>query len=106
MTLQEQELAAVFAQLTGEAARDPLDTQSLLAALAESGRRLFGAWGAVVQYAPGGKSAVQFDGTDAGLRILVEAAVGWSEGPGYDARITGCALIDVDVTTRPTRARW
>ncbi|MFI6872330.1 ANTAR domain-containing protein [Streptomyces sp. NPDC050400] len=106
MTLQEQELAAVFARLTGEAARDPLDTQALLAALVESGRRLFGARGAIVQYTPGGAAAIQTDGTDGALQALAADAVGWREGPGHDARTTGCALIDVDVTTRPTQVRW
>ncbi|MFJ8824988.1 ANTAR domain-containing protein [Streptomyces sp. NPDC102467] len=106
MTLQEQELAAVFAHLTEEAARDPLDTQTLLATLVEGGRRLFDALGATVQYSPGGNSAIQTDGTDDALRALAAEAAGWQEGPGYDVRTTGCALIDVDVTIQPTRARW
>ncbi|MFJ9036199.1 ANTAR domain-containing protein [Streptomyces sp. NPDC102406] len=105
MTLQEQELAAVFAELAGTAARDPLDTQNLLATLVEGGRRLFDAPGAIVQYAPNG-SAVQTDGTDPGMRALAADAATWGEGPGHDVRTTGCALIDVDVTTQPTRARW
>ncbi|GAA2312882.1 GAF and ANTAR domain-containing protein [Streptomyces kunmingensis] len=105
MTLQEQELAAVFAHLAGAAARDPLDTQTLLATLVEGGRRLFDAPGAIVHYAPG-RSAGYTDGTDAALRALASDAVDWREGPGYDVRTTGCALIDVDVTTQPTRARW
>ncbi|MEV1018767.1 GAF and ANTAR domain-containing protein [Streptomyces sp. NPDC050264] len=106
MTLQEQELAAVFAHLTEEAARDPLDTQALLATLVEGGRRLFDALGAIAYYAPGGGSAVQTAGTDDALRVLAGEAVDWQEGPGYDVRTTGCALIDVDVTIQPTRARW
>ncbi|MGY0023490.1 ANTAR domain-containing protein [Streptomyces sp. cg35] len=105
MTLQEQELADVFAQLAGEAARDPLDTQSLLATLAEGGRRLFDAPGAIVQYAAS-DATVLTDGTDPALRALAADAAGWPEGPGYDVRTTGCALIDVDVTTQPTHARW
>ncbi|WP_372349598.1 hypothetical protein [Streptomyces sp. KL116D] len=65
----------------GEAARDPLDTQALLAALVESGRRLFGARGAIVQYTPGGAAAIQTDGTDGALQALAADAVGWQEGP-------------------------
>ncbi|MFI0236555.1 ANTAR domain-containing response regulator [Streptomyces sp. NPDC016845] len=105
MTLQEQELAAVFAQLTGAAAQDPLDTQNLLATLVEGGRRLFDAPGAIVHYAPGA-TPVSTDGTDDALRSLAADAASWPEGPGYDVRTTGCALIDVDTTTQPTRARW
>nr|WP_237499893.1 GAF and ANTAR domain-containing protein [Streptomyces sp. SID8379] len=104
--MQEQELAAFFTRLTGEAARDPLDTQTLLATLVDSGRRLFGARGAIVQYVPGRGRLVQTDGTDAALRSLVLDAVAWGEGPGCDARATGCALIDVDIDTGPSRVRW
>ncbi|MEV3853442.1 ANTAR domain-containing protein [Streptomyces sp. NPDC050095] len=106
MTLQEQELAADFARLTGEAARDPLDTRTLLATVAAGGSRLFGASGAMVQYAPVGRAPVQAHGTDEALTLLAVDAVEWREGPGYDTRTTGCALIDVDVTKRPVRTRW
>jgi hypothetical protein len=105
VTLQEQELAAVFAELAGAAARDPSDTQPLLATLVEGGRRLFDAPGAIVHYAPGG-AAGQTDGTDADLRALAADAAVWREGPGYDARTTGCALIDVALSAQPTCARW
>ncbi|WP_420033275.1 GAF and ANTAR domain-containing protein [Streptomyces sp. cg28] len=105
MTLQEQELAAAFARLTGEAAREPLDTQSLLTALVGGAVGLFGADGALAQYATG-SSPVRTEGTSGDLRALVREAVVWSEGPGHDVRTTGCALIDVDVTTRPAHVRW
>ncbi|MFI7386776.1 ANTAR domain-containing protein [Streptomyces sp. NPDC049813] len=105
MTLQEQELAAVFARLAGTAARDPLDTQTLLTELVEGGHRLFDAPGATVHYAPG-REAGRTEGTDAALRSLAADAARWREGPGYDVRTTGRALIDVDVTTAPMRARW
>ncbi|MET9495502.1 ANTAR domain-containing protein [Streptomyces sp. NPDC006552] len=105
MTLQEQELAAVFAQLAGAAARDPLDTQSLLATLVEGGRLLLDAPGATVHYAPGRESG-RTEGTDPALRTLAGDAAQWREGPGYDVRTTGRALIDVDVSTPPMRARW
>ncbi|WP_306323510.1 MULTISPECIES: ANTAR domain-containing response regulator [unclassified Streptomyces] len=106
MTLREQEVAAVFAQLTGGAARDPLDTPSLLATLAEGGRRLFHARGAKVGYVPGGRSPVLTGGTDAALGALAADAARWGEGAGYDARTTGCALVDVDVTARSAQLRW
>ncbi|MFD8569603.1 GAF and ANTAR domain-containing protein [Streptomyces sp. NPDC057694] len=106
MALHEQELATIFAHLTGEAARDPLDTQTLLTALVEGGSRLFGAGGASVHYLAATGGTVQTEGTAVALRGLEEDATGWQEGPGHDARTTGCALIDVDVTTAPTRVRW
>ncbi|WP_425834686.1 ANTAR domain-containing protein [Streptomyces fractus] len=106
MTLREQEVAAVFAELTGGAARDPLDTQTLLATLAEGGRRLFHARGAKVAYVPGGRSPVLTDGTDSSLGSLAADAARWEEGAGYDARTTGCALVDVDVTARSSQLRW
>ncbi|MFI5664428.1 ANTAR domain-containing protein [Streptomyces sp. NPDC051684] len=107
MTLREQEVAAAFAELTGGAARDPGDTQALLATLAEGGRRLFRARGAKVAYVPGGRSAAALTGgTDPSLGTLAADAVRWGEGAGYDARTTGCALVDVDVTTRSAQLRW
>lgn len=106
MTLQERELAAIFVQLARDAARDPVDTQALLATLVRTGSRLFGVRGAVAQYAPGGNLPAQFEATDGGLRALVADAVDWQEGPGHDSRTTGCALIDVDLTTHPARVRW
>nr|WP_237551532.1 GAF and ANTAR domain-containing protein [Streptomyces sp. SID8367] len=104
--MHEQELASIFARLTGEAARDPLDTQVLLTALVEGGSRLFGARAASVHYLSTAGGTVQTQGTMSALRGLEEDATGWQEGPGHDARTTGCALIDVDVTTPPTRVRW
>ncbi|MFJ8930120.1 MULTISPECIES: GAF and ANTAR domain-containing protein [unclassified Streptomyces] len=106
MTLREQEVAAVFAELTGGAARDPLDTQTLLATLAEGGRRLFHARGALVAYVPGGRAPLLTDGTDPSLGALAADAARWGEGAGYDARTTGCALVDVDVTTHSAQLRW
>lgn len=106
MTLREQEVAAVFAELTGGAARDPSDTQTLLATLAEGGRRLFRARGAKVAYVPGGRAPLLTDGTDASLCALAADAARWGEGAGYDARTTGCALVDVDVTTPSAQRRW
>ncbi|MFF3494929.1 ANTAR domain-containing protein [Streptomyces sp. NPDC002795] len=106
MTLREQEVAAVFAELTGGAARDPMNTQTLLATLAEGGRRLFHARGAKVGYVPGGRSPALTDGTDPSLGSLAADAARWEEGAGHDARTTGCALVDVDVTARPAQLRW
>ncbi|CAM5656290.1 hypothetical protein SALBM135S_04966 [Streptomyces alboniger] len=106
MTLQDEELAALFARLMRAASREPLDTQKLLATCAESGRRLCGARGAIVQYAPLGDSDVRTEGTGTALRALAADAVAWKEGPGCEARSSGSALIDVDVTTRPARVRW
>ncbi|MFZ3570937.1 ANTAR domain-containing protein [Streptomyces sp. BH097] len=106
MTLREQEVAAVFAELTGGAARDPSDTQTLLATLAEGGRRLFHARGAKVAYVPGGRAPLLTEGTDSSLGALAADAARWGEGAGYDARTTGCALVDVDVTARSAQLRW
>ncbi|MFZ3594183.1 ANTAR domain-containing protein [Streptomyces sp. BH104] len=106
MTLREQEVAAVFAELTGGAARDPSDTHTLLATLAEGGRRLFRARGASVAYAPGGRAPLLTEGTDSSLGALAADAARWGEGAGYDALTTGCALVDVDVTARSAQLRW
>ncbi|MER5443168.1 ANTAR domain-containing protein [Streptomyces sp. NPDC002790] len=106
MTLQEQEVAEFFAQLTEDAARDPIDTRALLGTLADGGRRLFGASGAKVEYAPDPRAAVHCEGTDPGLRALSDAVVQWREGPGHDTRTTGGALIDVDITTDVSVACW
>lgn len=106
MTLREQEVAAVFAQLTGGAARAPSDTQTLLGTLAEGGRRLFHARGALVVYVPGGRAPALADGTDPALGALAMDAARWEEGPGYDARTTGCALVHVDVSAQSAQERW
>ncbi|MFJ9181244.1 GAF and ANTAR domain-containing protein [Streptomyces sp. NPDC102360] len=106
MTLQDQEVAEFFAQLMGDAVREPLDTRTLLATLAHGGSTLFGASGAKVEYAPDPRAPVQCGGTDLELRALSDAVVRWGEGPGHDVRTTGCALIDVDVTADPTLVRW
>ncbi|WP_369215363.1 GAF and ANTAR domain-containing protein [Streptomyces flavofungini] len=106
MTLQGEELAAVFARLMRAASREPLDTQMLLAACAESGRRVYGARGAIVQYAPLCDNSVRTEGTGSALRTLATDAVAWKEGPGCEARSSGVALINVDITSRPARVRW
>ncbi|MEV0124284.1 GAF and ANTAR domain-containing protein [Streptomyces sp. NPDC050703] len=106
VTLQDEELAALFARLMRVASLDPLDTRRLLATCAESGRRVYGARGAIVQYAPLSSPDITTEGTGSALRTLASDAVSWKEGPGCDARSTGAALIDVDVTTRPARVRW
>ncbi|MHB9754145.1 ANTAR domain-containing protein [Streptomyces sp. BYX5S] len=106
MTLREQEVAAVFAQLTSRAARDPLDVTGLLATLAEGGRKLFHARGATVWYLPGTRGPALTHGTDAALHALAADSVVRGEGPGQDARATGSALVDVDVTLRSARQRW
>ncbi|MGV2916210.1 ANTAR domain-containing protein [Streptomyces alfalfae] len=106
MTLQGEELAALFARLMRVASQEPLDTRVLLATCAESGRRVYGARGAIVQYAPLSCPDISTEGTGSALRTLAADAVAWKEGPGCDARSSGAALIDVDVTTRPARVRW
>ncbi|MBO1333286.1 GAF and ANTAR domain-containing protein [Streptomyces sp. VRA16 Mangrove soil] len=104
--LQGPELGAVFAHLTGEAAREPLDTQSLLSTLVAGAVRLFGARGAAVRYQAGPGGVVWTAGTDDALRDLIADAADWREGPAHDSSTTGGALIDVDVTTLPVRAHW
>ncbi|MGP3771780.1 ANTAR domain-containing protein [Streptomyces sp. SDT5-1] len=106
MALQEQEVAAFFARLSADAAREPSDVGALLATLARGGRSLFGASGAKVDYAPDVRTPVRCGGTDPQLRALADAGVHWQEGPGHDARTTGCALIDVDITAPAAHERW
>ncbi|MFJ4712144.1 GAF and ANTAR domain-containing protein [Streptomyces sp. NPDC088785] len=106
MAPEGQELASIFARLTGEAARDPLDTQPLLTALVDGGRRLFGARGASVHHLSAVGRTTRTEGTVRALRGLEDDATGWREGPGHDARTTGCALIDVDLGTPVAHVRW
>ncbi|WP_447035037.1 ANTAR domain-containing protein [Streptomyces sp. DSM 118878] len=106
MTLQQEELATLFAGLVRAASGEPLDTRALLAMCAESGRRVYGAQGAIVQYVPLGTSDVWTEGTGSALRTLAADAAAWKEGPGCDVRSSGSTLIDVDLTTRPARVRW
>lgn len=106
MMVTNMELAALAVRLTDEASSEPLDVGKVLAAFVESVRRLVGAHGAGVQYAPPGEAEVRTEGTSAELRALTADAAAWKEGPGYDTRTAGRPIVDLDVTGRQVRARW
>ncbi|MFJ8821276.1 ANTAR domain-containing protein [Streptomyces sp. NPDC102467] len=100
------EIASVAARLTSEASCEPLDAMRVLAAFVESVRRLAGAHGAGVHYAPRGGAAPHTEGTSREVRALMSAAAAWQEGPDHEARTAGCALIDLNVTGLPAHVRW
>ncbi|MGY0020160.1 ANTAR domain-containing protein [Streptomyces sp. cg35] len=100
------ELASLAARLTVEASCEPLDAKRVLGTFVEGARRLAGAHGAGVHYAPPGGAAVETEGTSGGLRALTADAAGWNEGPGHEAHTAGCSLTDLDVTGRPAHVRW
>ncbi|WP_428949920.1 ANTAR domain-containing protein [Streptomyces sp. cg35] len=106
MTPRQTDIAEVFTRVLEQAAADPLDVQGALAVFVESSRWLYGARAALVRYTPLGTTVVWTDGTDSAVRSLAADAAGWGEGPGHDVQSSGCALLDVDVTTHSAWERW
>ncbi|MEU6769556.1 ANTAR domain-containing protein [Streptomyces sp. NPDC046853] len=104
--LAEAELTAALVQLAQLASARPLDGERVLIACADSGRRALSAHAAVVRYAPPNRSEVQVLGTSEALRALALNACTWGEGPGHDTQVSGCALLDMKVTTAAARRRW
>ncbi|MEV8321516.1 ANTAR domain-containing protein [Streptomyces sp. NPDC059900] len=106
MALSDSELTSALVRLAQLASAQPMDRKCVLDACADSGLRVLEAQAAVVRYTPQEGSPVQALGTSEALRTLAVKACTWREGPGHDAQTSGCALLDVEVSTRAARQRW
>ncbi|MER5950310.1 ANTAR domain-containing protein [Streptomyces sp. NPDC001904] len=100
------ELSALYVRLVEQTARASLDPRATLAVLAEGGRLVGGACGAITCYLPPGTATVHTVGTSAELQSLAVDAAIWNEGPSVGTRLTGRSLLNLDMTTQPVRVRW
>nr|WP_239091509.1 ANTAR domain-containing protein [Streptomyces sp. SID14478] len=104
--LRTTEMANVYAQLVEQSSRTPHDPRPVLAALAQSGRWIGNACGAIAYYTPPATEAVYAAATSHELQCLAIDTAAWNEGPAFEARSTGRILLDVDITTQPLHVRW
>ncbi|MFJ9538187.1 ANTAR domain-containing protein [Streptomyces sp. NPDC101225] len=106
MSPSPRELARAFVDLAASPVTEVSDPTGLLAALAAHGTQLLGTCAAVVLYAPDARSRVGVTAVGEELTRLAEEAVGWDEGPGYDARRSGLPVADTALDGERARRDW
>ncbi|MFI7399777.1 ANTAR domain-containing protein [Streptomyces sp. NPDC049541] len=106
MSPSQQRLAQAFVDLAASPVTEASDPRGLLAALAAHGTELLGGRAAVVLYAPDDPVHAEVAGTGEERLRLVSDAVTWGEGPGPEARRTGCPVPDTSLDGDRARRDW